>query len=362
MSALENLNKELSYPGQQALYQAAKRKGLKVTREEVRRLVGSNEARQEIAAAQPSKGKIAAETSGSRWQTDLAEFHPRDSGFKMLVYALVVTNVFNRKTYTRVLANKKPATAVAAMKSIVDQAPEKPYTISSDRGEEFVSPAMQAYLASVGIKARPKAKGYPNALGVVDKAIQILKKTLFRLNGTEGGDWSSLLARATRSMNDTPTPYVLHGEAPNEVKDQPAVEMMLLEDNTRKIKHNDDVAKTRLSESKSFGETRYISIKKPKTVQYDDCPGDKCIEVVVDDPKKECSSNKILNTPLKIYIDGPFGSPSSNIYRAEHAVLVGTGIGVTPFASILQSINNKLSSVFLSLNLAIHFAGSQYCT
>ena len=37
-------------------------------------------------------------------------------------------------------------------------------------------------------------------------------------------------------------------------------------------------------------------------------------------------------------VDGPFGSPSSNIYRAEHAVLIGTGIGVTPFASILQSI------------------------
>ena len=51
--------------------------------------------------------------------------------------------------------------------------------------------------------------------------------------------------------------------------------------------------------------------------------------MVVDDPGKEGSSrHKILNTPLKIYIDGPFGSPSSNIYRAEHAVLVGTGIGV----------------------------------
>ena len=40
-------------------------------------------------------------------------------------------------------------------------------------------------------------------------------------------------------------------------------------------------------------------------------------------------------------VDGPFGSPSSNIYRAEHAVLVGTGIGVTPFASILQSIASR---------------------
>ena len=88
-------------------------------------------------------------------------------------YRLVAPHACTMTTYA---SDKKPAMAVAAMKSIVDQAPEKPYTISSDRGEEFVSPAMQAYLASVGIKARPKEKGDPNTLGVVDKAIQILKK------------------------------------------------------------------------------------------------------------------------------------------------------------------------------------------
>ena len=48
---------------------------------------------------------------------------------------------------------------------------------------------------------------------------------------------------------------------------------------------------------------------------------------------------------LDIFVDGPFGSPSSNIYRAEHAVLVGTGIGVTPFASILQSITQRYKQV-----------------
>merc|ERR1739848_592123 len=48
-----------------------------------------------------------------------------------------------------------------------------------------------------------------------------------------------------------------------------------------------------------------------------------------------------LKKPLEIYIDGPFGAPSSNIFRAEHAVLIGTGIGVTPFASILQSIMHR---------------------
>lgn len=48
-----------------------------------------------------------------------------------------------------------------------------------------------------------------------------------------------------------------------------------------------------------------------------------------------------VGRPLEIYIDGPYGAPSSHIFRAQHAILVGTGIGVTPFASILQSIMHR---------------------
>jgi len=48
-----------------------------------------------------------------------------------------------------------------------------------------------------------------------------------------------------------------------------------------------------------------------------------------------------LERPLEIHVDGPFGAPASDIFRAEHAVLIGTGIGITPFASILQSIMHR---------------------
>ncbi len=41
---------------------------------------------------------------------------------------------------------------------------------------------------------------------------------------------------------------------------------------------------------------------------------------------------------LKVLIDGPYGAPSQHIFEAEHAVLIAAGIGITPFASILQSI------------------------
>lgn len=40
----------------------------------------------------------------------------------------------------------------------------------------------------------------------------------------------------------------------------------------------------------------------------------------------------------RLYVDGPFGSASEDVFKYETSVLVGAGIGVTPFASILKSI------------------------
>ncbi len=39
-----------------------------------------------------------------------------------------------------------------------------------------------------------------------------------------------------------------------------------------------------------------------------------------------------------VNIDGPFGTPSRSIFGARYAVLVGAGIGVTPFASVLENM------------------------
>jgi predicted ferric reductase len=39
-----------------------------------------------------------------------------------------------------------------------------------------------------------------------------------------------------------------------------------------------------------------------------------------------------------IHLDGPYGSATHHIFEAQHAVAIAGGIGVTPFASILQSL------------------------
>lgn len=40
----------------------------------------------------------------------------------------------------------------------------------------------------------------------------------------------------------------------------------------------------------------------------------------------------------KLRIDGPYGAPAEDVFENEIAILIGTGIGVTPWASILKNI------------------------
>lgn len=52
----------------------------------------------------------------------------------------------------------------------------------------------------------------------------------------------------------------------------------------------------------------------------------------------ETSLAHCLLSAARIEVDGPFGTVSEDVFQYEVAVLVGAGIGVTPFASILKSI------------------------
>uniref|UniRef100_A0A0B7AIC9 NAD(P)H oxidase (H2O2-forming) n=1 Tax=Arion vulgaris TaxID=1028688 RepID=A0A0B7AIC9_9EUPU len=47
----------------------------------------------------------------------------------------------------------------------------------------------------------------------------------------------------------------------------------------------------------------------------------------------------------KIYLDGPFGESHQDWFRYPVSVLVGGGIGVTPFASILKDIANRTNDI-----------------
>lgn len=68
-------------------------------------------------------------------------------------------------------------------------------------------------------------------------------------------------------------------------------------------------------------------------------PSDQFYEVVA--PSSDNLNRPSTPMPYSlptIRIDGPYGAPSQDVFGSDLAVLVGGGIGVTPFASILKHI------------------------
>ncbi|KAH8897300.1 hypothetical protein GQ53DRAFT_507761 [Thozetella sp. PMI_491] len=61
----------------------------------------------------------------------------------------------------------------------------------------------------------------------------------------------------------------------------------------------------------------------------------KVVGANLDDSEVDPAIRRVLP---RLYVDGPFGSASEDVFKYEIAVLCGAGIGVTPFASILKSI------------------------
>jgi len=47
---------------------------------------------------------------------------------------------------------------------------------------------------------------------------------------------------------------------------------------------------------------------------------------------------------VEVYVDGPFGAPAQDFLHYEVSVLIGAGIGVTPFAAILKHIQHMYSA------------------
>jgi hypothetical protein len=111
-------------------------------------------------------------------------------------------------------------------------------------------------LLDKGIAHRLKPVGDVNALGVVDRTIQSLKKKLAELSSTTKRTWPDLLQQAVSALNSTPKPGVLHGDSPEEVKDDPEVQFLLQQDQAKNFRHNAKLTEQRQARLESDGAFR----------------------------------------------------------------------------------------------------------
>ena len=254
MIALRALSKQLGSPGALALYTAARKRGIAVTRQQARELVSKRGENQIFTAVQPSAGKSTAESEFARFQADVID-QRNDGGVEGEEIAkdiLVVVNIFTREVYARAMPNKSAAETKKAMISILATIDGTPGVLTTDGGLEF-SGAFETEVKKRGIALR--LKDGKDAIAVVDRTIQSLRLTLAKMMAVQKGTWQQLLGKAVNAVNDTPK-ETLHHESPAEVSTNPEVKFMLLQDNAGKIRHNIQLLSKRKDRLTSAGGVR----------------------------------------------------------------------------------------------------------
>ena len=256
---LRQLSDKLATPSADKLFIAAKQRGLNVTKKQVRDFSRRLGERQIYRPIQKSEGKTASESIDSRFQMDLIDLH-NDAAFDkssggVNKFILILINVFTREVYARPLAKKEPKDVGRELEALLDDLPQDPKVISSDKGNEFLGP-VSTMLERKNIVQRFKIVGDVNALGVVDKAIQTIKKTMARLMAKDEGvrNWRDALAHAVSSYNETYNSAV--HDAPGDVRADDQVIFMNLQDNAKKLQHNQQIFEKRKAKLQQAGAFR----------------------------------------------------------------------------------------------------------
>ena len=115
------------------------------------------------------------------------------------------------------------------------------FVVTTDLGNEFATLDRELPENAVHRTKRPEDR---NAIAVVDRGIQTLKKDLATRVARKGGQWSDHFERAAGAYNARPHETV-HG-APEDVEKQPATEFRVLQDNADKFQHNKDLTERRV--------------------------------------------------------------------------------------------------------------------
>ena len=115
------------------------------------------------------------------------------------------------------------------------------FVVTTDLGNEFATLDRELPENAVHRTKRPEDR---NAIAVVDRGIQTLKKDLATRVARKGGQWSDHFERAAGAYNARPHETV-HG-APEDVEKQPATEFRVLQDNADKFQHNKDLTNRRI--------------------------------------------------------------------------------------------------------------------
>ena len=225
MEVLRDLADDFNARDPRKLYRLARQRDLDVTQAMAFEALKADVGRQVQAPRPRALGKSAAEGPNDRLQADLIDFSQNTRG--KTKYGLVVMDVFTREAAVEPLQNKNAETVGRATKRAAKEltGDDGNFVVTTDLGNKFATLDRELPENAVHRTKRPEDR---NAIAVVDRGIQTLKKDLATRVARKGGQWSDHFERAAGAYNARPHETV-HG-APEDVEKQPATEFRVLQD------------------------------------------------------------------------------------------------------------------------------------
>jgi hypothetical protein len=249
---LQELAQRLGVPGGQKLYTAARKRGLAVTKKQVQEFVRKQGQKQIFRPLQAAAGKTASESEQMRAQMDLIDLSSSPSrGFS---FVLVALNVWNRMGFAIPIEDKRPESVATGLSILLDDPKLNPNIISTDSGNEWKG-EVKALLEARQIVHRTKEPSDVNALAAVDRFIQTLKKRLAESLASKKGQWEDRVAEIVRQYNESPH-ETLFDEAPVDLAESKVASFMNLQENARKLQHNQKLFESRKIAVESAGAFR----------------------------------------------------------------------------------------------------------
>ena len=265
---LRELRKRIGNTGVDKLYAAARRKRIPgVTRETVRLFLTTDAPKQLYRPLPASKGKTGAEEHMFRVQMDLIDhkYSPSKITARGPSYknAVILIDVMSRFAWGAPCVDKQPSSVEPVLRRILNGMEKAPSFIFSDNGNEWKGEVAEL-LESKNIVHRTKSESHDmNALAVVDRVIQTIKKRLAESLSTKKGEWAQRLHEVIAQYNATQHPAV-HGEPQDFGKPGHEVSEFITEaENAQKLFHNQSLLEKRKKKLTEEGAFR-IPIGAPK--------------------------------------------------------------------------------------------------
>ena len=201
MEALRDLADDFNVRDPRKLYRLARQRDLDVTQAMAFEALKADVGRQVQAPRPRALGKSAAEGPNDRLQADLIDFSQNTRG--KTKYGLVVMDVFTREAAVEPLQNKNAETVGRATKRAAKEltGDDGNFVVTTDLGNEFATLDRELPENAVRRTKRPEDR---NAIAVVDRGIQTLKKDLATRVARKGGQWSDHFERAAGAYNARP--------------------------------------------------------------------------------------------------------------------------------------------------------------